>query len=117
MTAQCSLRRTKIIIQSQERRFKGRVVCEWQSVRLDLAKEEEEEEKRGIVRGCFVKPCSDISGIVSHALLGRHQERVDVLETFKLRLIDLLNHLLVVRRELDGFVGELCIEVVESKLS
>lgn len=80
----------------------------------------------------------------SHTLFCRHQQRVDVLEAFKLGLIDLLDHIperkhegggvryanehlslqtrgwghsLVIRRQLDGLVGELSVEVVQSEFS
>ena len=43
----------------------------------------------------------------SNTIFERHQERIDVLETLKLSLIDALNNPLVIRCQLHGFVCKL----------
>lgn len=53
----------------------------------------------------------------SHTLLRGHQQRVDVLKALKLRLVDLLYNIIIVRRELNGLIGELGIKVIQPKLA
>lgn len=87
--------------------------------------------RRLMLPGCFITmqfedtemPCNTCMTVCvstdvmsSDTLLCRHQERVDVLKTFKFRLVDLLDHIIVIRCELDGLIGELGVKVVQSEL-
>lgn len=53
------------------------------------------------------------AGVLSHAVLQGHQQRVHVLEPFELRLVDVGDHALVIGREMHGLVSELRREVGE----
>lgn len=57
------------------------------------------------------------TGVLSHAVLQRHQQRVHVLEALELRLVNVRDHRVVVGREVDRLVRELRREVGQVSLA